>query len=625
MLDLSKLTDVEKVRLVDNRWENSSSLWDVVKNAYKRNKKNWENNPEWLDYVPRKRSKARDNRSFLAMESVINTLTGRPSKPNTIGANDSDEAKLVAADLEELYLDLYSDLGIKDKMRKSLRHLFLARLMCLKIFWSVEKQDMDVMVRDPRHVRFSKKSTNMYDTEFAIDEIQDKPILDLIRLFPDKEKEILKESGYKTLDRVIIENPTDTYKEAWIGGNVLYVYKGMLLAEEAHPYWDWNGLKITANEKSKLGKLSGRNRRVSLKAIRKEQKGREGKKLSSFINNYFDNPIPPYIFGTVLALSDKPVGDTSLMEQVEPLQYEIDKRKRQISDNADLMNGIVKVDTNLVSGLTKADAQAANISGIWYGKGVRLGVTREVGKELPAFIANDMNHSIADLDNIFGSQPTFRGESTGTETATGRAILREASFQRLDELIGLMDMIHLHLYAWMTQMMMVRYEKEHYIKALGGEKAERANGIMKDDLQTGIKVRVIPGQILPEDRLFIAERAKEEIIAGVIDPLTYFELTGRDNPMKLAKRLEMYKINPFSILDLDDDDIQALQEANELFGGGEEEGGEAADSKAQQVAQLRQQAEELVQSDAFKSLPDREKKIKIEEIGVQLKRIQQAR
>lgn len=630
MLDLSKLNDTEKVNLVENRWRDSADLWSIVESAYKTNLPIWKNLPDWLNDVPRGRSKARDNRTFLAMESIINTITGRPSKPNVKVGVSSDEAKLLASNLQDLFLDRYKELGVKSKFRKSLRHLFLMRLMSLKIVWDNKKNDFNICSVDPQLVRFSKNATSMYDTEFAIELVKDKPILDIIRLFPDKEEEILKITGYNDIKNVKIDNPLGNYKEAWVGGNVFYVFQGKLLGEEKHPYWNWDGLKVSTAEKIDLDELVGGERRSKMSELRGEQEEREeAEGYEDFIDNYFDEPLPPYIFGTILVLGDKPVGDTSLMEQAKPLQEEVDKRTRQISDNAEGANGIVKVDTDIAK-ITKAAAQAAHAKprGIWYGKGVRLGVIREPGAPLPNYVIEDRNHAITELDNIFGSQSTFRGESGKTETATGRAILREQAFQRLDELVNLIDVTHLHLYQWMLQMMMVKYDKEHYIKTMGEDKTEEVDTIMRDDLRKGIKAEVIPGQIMPEDRLFIAERAKEEASVGLIDPLTYFELTNRDNPMELAKRLEMYKINPFTLIDLDDEDKQKIMEAQQLFGGGQEQGaeqegsGEAMDSqKAEKVAQLRQEMETLVQSPEFQSLEPQEQEDRVRQLEDQLSKL----
>ena len=49
----------------------------------------------------------------------------------------------------------------------------------------------DSLPADSRKVRFSNNSTNELESEFAIEIIDDKHMLDLLELFPEKEVEIL--------------------------------------------------------------------------------------------------------------------------------------------------------------------------------------------------------------------------------------------------------------------------------------------------------------------------------------------------------------------------------------------------------------------------------------------------
>lgn len=627
--DITKLTDSKLSALIENRWKSSETLWKTVEAAYKSNKKIWENKPDWVDTVPRKKSKARDNRSFLATESVINTLTGRPSKPNVIPASDTNESAEIADDLQEFFLAKYRDLQIKSKMRRGLRYLKLARIICLKIFWNHEIDDFDVEVVDPKNIRLYKKATNCFNNQFAIEKIPDKPLIDLIAMFPDKEDVILREYG-QTKEQILLDNPEVEYYEAWIGDYFCVKYGKLILQKGKHPFWDFDGVPMSANEMMKFkGAKTAKERSNVTKDASKYASARKGsnnaaERYQSYLYNYMDKPCPPYIFGTVLALENKPVGDTSLLEQVEPLQIEIDKRKRQISDNAQAANGRTMVDTSMVK-MTKADAQAAKSdpNGLWYGDGVIRGVKFETGRDIPALVKEDMVHSTVELDNIFGTQPTFRGEGGKPETATGRAILREQSFQRLDELIDLVDNLHQQLYVWIAQIMKVRYTESHYVKPIGAAKARRVIELTRDSLEDGIEIQIIPGQIMPEDRLFRAERAKEEVTAGIIDPLTYFEETQRENPQELAKRLLMFKTNPFSLVKFSEEDIANLQQANQLLatlqpGGTAPPEGAPKDDRAAKIAEVRKRAEQLVNSEEFKALPAEEQRAALGKLKEQM-------
>jgi hypothetical protein len=235
-----------------------------------------------------------------------------------------------------------------------------------------------------------------------------------------------------------------------------------------------------------------------------------------------------------------------------------------------------------------------------------------------------MVHSEISLDGIFGTNSTFRGSSEGPkETATGRAILREENYKYLDEFIDLVDNLHRQLYSWEYQMMRVLYTEKHLIKPLGAAKSQRVIELSQDDLSEGMEIDIFPGQIMPDDRMYRAERAKEEAVAGLIDPLTYFEETERDNAMELAKRLVMFRMNPLSILDINEEDMAKLQGAGQVMGpdGAPAQGG-PLDPRAQQMAELKQKAEQIAQSPEFQALPPDQQEKAMQLIATQMKKLQ---
>lgn len=640
MYGIDSLDDNKKILLIDNLWDEGKEMWDIVGKSFQKYKKVWQNEPDWLVEVPRKRSKCRDNRTFLAVESVISTLTGRPSKPNVIPIVENDESKQISNDLQDVFLAKYRDLGMKAKLRRALRFLFMSKFMCLKVVWDKQKNDFDTIVVDSRNIRVSKRCSSMFDTEYAIELVKDVSLRKFIGIFAEKKDNILKRIGYTEED--ILTRPMSVeYYEAWIDGKVIYKWNDIILGIEPHPYWDWNGIKSTTQELIGVRK----NEKNAIKSISDQQDGRSEGTYESYFYNYFDRPIPPYVFGTVLAVDNPTVGETSLMEQVQPLQEEIDRRKRQISDNTEMMNGQYKIDTDYAK-ITKADAQAAKADprGIWFGPGVSRGVEIMTGKDIPATVFDEMNHSISELDNIFGTQNTFRGEGGEKETATGRAILREQSFARLDELIDLIDNIHLQIYSWWYQMMRVRYTETHYIKTVGLNIAKRIIELTRNDIYDGMEVQVIPGQIVPQDRLYRAERAKEEVMEGIIDPLTYFEETERDNPQELAKRVYMYKANPLAVLNFTPEEMQKLQEGmgkeekppstsisfKDLPPEGQMQLAEKAGIKIEQGATnvqdteaIKQRIKKITESEAFKKLSPEEQTATIQKIQSQIQGISQ--
>jgi hypothetical protein len=622
-IEVDKLDDETLVSVYKNRNLQSQDLWTTLIKEYKRRRNIWKGQPEWLATVPRKRSHMRDTRVFLATESQINNVISRPVKPDILPANESEDAKVISSDLQDLFLDKYVTLGVKKTFRRALRNMHFSKIFCIKVFWNIATDDFDVKAVDPRKVRFSRNASKEEDTEFSIETIDDKRVLNLIESFPDKEAMILKEMGV-TKDEAIRNNPEVVYHEVWIGTGVFWILKDrVILKKQRNPYYDFQGLLLTSGERAeieekdkdgKLPRVNGRRRRdlfakfKSEQAKRKEEHEREegdGGKYESYLYNHHDKPRKPYIYGTILDTEDSPVGETTYIEIVEPLQEGIDKRKRQIADNADFLNGITKVDTSIVT-MTLADARKLHYDaeGVVYGHGVGLGVTRETGTPLPPIVFQDLEHSIRELDNIFGTPAQQRDEKRA-ESATGRAILREGNIIRLDEVLDLVEFAGSELYNWWFQFIKVKYTESHFTKLIGSEKGLRVLDFMQDDLQEGIEIRIIPGQTLPDDKIFRAERAREDAKDGLIDLVTYLEAAGGyDNPEDVAKKAVMWKANPLSVIEFSDEDVQTMIEANEKLAqitpqAQEEPGADGGE----QVAATRERIQAFLESKEFQNLP----------------------
>lgn len=566
----SEMEDKDLSALIENRWSSSNTLWEEIKKITKKNTDTYEGKSEWFKRmrIPPTRPKVNSNRIFTNTEAVINSLIANPPKPNAIPSRKGDEAKKVASAIEKTLKNRYDVLNTKEILRMALRDLYFSRLLVIKPFWDNKINNFNVRRVDPTKVRFSSMAKNELESEFAIEEI-DTTLTKLIEMFPTMEEKIIKESGIPK-DRVLIENPTCSYKEAWIGQDLCIKYKNLVIYKGKNPYWDWDGL-ITTKEELLTMEESDEPKRMMLKRmreamievpddegtserpvqeVRKEEK-KSGVEYESYLSNYFDVPRKPYIFATVLNNEDKPIGRTSFIEQAQSLQELVDRAKYQIYLNMEMVNGITKVDSE--TGITKADAQTLryDAGGVLWGKGVNNGVTREFGSGLPAFVFQDMQDSRDEIDNIMAATSAFRGEREGQETKAGRLALIEQSFLRLNEMVQVVDYVMQELFGWWTQLIKVNYTEKHEIKEFGPDESLEIIELMQDDIEQGIEIRVIPGKTLPEDRRFIFERAQADVGNGLISPLTYLEDAGYQNPKEVAKSAFEWSQNPAAVLGIE--------------------------------------------------------------------------
>lgn len=573
--NISKLSDANKAKLIEQRWASSDTIWQKVKSTYETNTRVYENRGEWIDKVPANVQKVLANRIFPNMEAVINSVIANPPGINFIPGREGEESQDLARKLEGYFRKKFRDINVKEILRMALRNLYFSRLLVIKVFWNAKINDFDCRALDPRDVRISKTAKNEAESDFVIEEVKDN-LCALIARFPKMEEKILEKAGFtiETADEAYIVNPEVKYKEAWIGDYVIFKYDNIILDTIRNPYWDWDGILMSDEEEEQINKSYGEDRRALFTQVKQAQDSRvpkeptegeippneghtEPQTYKAYNFNYFNHPRKPYIFGTILNNENSPIGRTDFITMAMPLQQSIDTRKQDIGKNCELVNGIVKVDSDVMS---KSDAQmlAFEAKGIIWGKGVVVGVARETGTPLPQMVYDDMIDSRNEIDNIMAASSAFRGEREGQETKAGRLALIQQSFLRLNELVQLTDYVSGEVFSWFYQLAKTRYTEYHYAKWIGKEETMETLDLIQDDFETGSEVQVVPGKTLPVDAEFRFERAQKDVEAGIISPIDYMEEAGYSNPKDLAKNAIVFKLNPVMATGITPEEMQKI-------------------------------------------------------------------
>lgn len=604
-LDIEKLSETAKAQLIEARWTSSSEVADIILQTYKANTAVYENRAGWLQFIPERRSKFRvqANRIFVDMEAVINSLIANPPGINILPSRDGNVAQEFARKLESFFRKKYSDLNIKETMRMGLRNLYFGRLIVIKPFWNPVINDFDFRSIDPRNIRVGKYSRKEVDSEFCIEEIEDN-LCAVIDRFPEKKDELMKKYGITDEEQLYIKNPDVKYKEAWIGDYVIFKIENIILDTIKNPYWDWEGVLVTDDEEKQLSNevngtpgLEGPQRRDLLQKIKLEQPQRSAElqtptdsiaqptpapdqndpqdpnapadpnqqpveptppKYKPYMFNYFDNPRKPFIYTTIFNNENTPIGRTDMITLAAELQRGVDKRKMDIDENCELANGVLKVDASVMG---KSDAQRIRFEtkGIIWGKGVKDGVTREVGQPLPEMVFQDMQDSRSEIDNIMAASSAFRGEREGQETKAGRLALVQQSFQRLNELTQVVDYVSGEIFSWGMQLAKTRYTEYHYAKWMGKEGAREIIELIQDDFENGSEVTIIPGKTMPVDDESKFEQAQNDVEKGYISPPDYLEIAKYDNAKELSQNAVAYKLNPVIAVGMPPEQAQQLQ------------------------------------------------------------------
>ena len=239
------------------------------------------------------------------------------------------------------------------------------------------------------------------------------------------------------------------------------------------------------------------------------------------------------------------------------LQRGIDKRKMDIDENCELMNGILKVDASVMG---KSDAQRIRFEtkGVIWGKGVKDGVTRETGPALPDMVFKDMLDSREEIDNIMAATSAFKGQQQGVETKAGRLALIQQSYLRLNELVQVVDYVSKEVFDWAFQLAKTRYTEYHYANTTGKDSNNETIELIQDDFISGSEVTIIAGKSLPKDNEFKFEQAQNDVAKGYISPIDYLHIAQYDNAKELAKNAVMYHLSPVAAVGLTPDDMAKI-------------------------------------------------------------------
>lgn len=149
---------------------------------------------------------------------------------------------------------------------------------------------------DPRRLYLPDR----YPIDFVIETRED-TIRSLIDKFPDKEEQIMKLVGTKQGQKQIHKDSIVGYLEVTTDSMKVFKLSDVILYKEDNRYYDFNDKE----------------------------------------NNHWTKPRMDYIFSDMWTLKSGPYAKTTLVSQIISLQDSVNKRKRQISDNADQANGLL--------------------------------------------------------------------------------------------------------------------------------------------------------------------------------------------------------------------------------------------------------------------------------------------
>lgn len=509
------------------RWE---KRWDAQTGELKKMQK--QNERYWLgqqfEGVVLRNNKNRpliDNRLFSSLETFLPIATRQ--NPDPMVESDMSEEGMQLADKVQKMLVFQADVQrLKLKMKTTIRYSSLYHLGVAKIGWSEERDDIKTQIVRPQKMILDPTATIEEGVDYTgeyIGEVKKTAASDLVEQFPKKE----------TFISEMVDGKMGTelqYTEWWTDDFVFWTLKDEVLKKMKNPHWNYDD---TAEKTDEFGR-----------------------KIPETVPgvNHFRARKMPYIFLSVFNIGKHPWDETSLFQQNISLQDLINKRMEQIDRNTDNQNNGL-----IVSGdhFSKEQArQAANTLArggtIFVPSGdINTAVKRDTGNSLPSDVFNNLVDTRNEIDNIFGTHGTTRGEQGTQETARGRITLKAGDESRIGGGVSeYLEQFVDQIYNWWTQMMYVYYDEEHSATVIGTENAREHISLINDEFVNvkELTVSVKEGSLIPKDELTKRNEAVDLWSAGALSILDLYILLKVPDPKKATERWLKQQSDPTTLL-----------------------------------------------------------------------------
>lgn len=287
--------------------------------------------------------------------------------------------------------------------------------------------------------------------------------------------------------------------------------------------------------------------------------------------NHFEKPKAPFLFLNHINTTGHTYDDTTLLEQGIGLQNWINKRKRQIGENADAANGVWVTSGDFISEEEFMKIEGGINEKIWLENGMPAnGIARITGNSLEDFVYNDLLDSRNALNQLMGVENATLGAETNNKTLGQDVMQRQQNVGRAGGYVrdGI-EKLAQEWYEYMYHMYLVYRTDEESIAVPEDDDIDTDNVIFsrssvpviqkKDGtmIPVPIIIRVKGGSTLPKDEIMDYNRAQQN--KDLYAPIDYFKKIGESNPRELAKNKLVYDLDPTWAFKDDPDVVQITQ------------------------------------------------------------------
>lgn len=463
-----------------------------------------------------------NNRLFTATRAILSYATGQMAKVDIGPTSNDPEPKRLAKGVS---LSLYQhslDEDADDLFRIALLQLISRKRSYIKMRYDPNKGvDGDIVSElcNPEDITLDRFAGYKKAPRVRYHRLQC-TISELVTKYPSKQQQIylhynIERGVYSQTSRMVqyyeawftTTSSETTYGVAWfIQGS------GFMLDKMKNPNWLYTG--------------STKNQRTI---------------------NVLDEPPQPYVDFSYFNLGKSHIDETCLFDQAVPLQKLINKRLKQITDNADYVNGRWVMNKDSVE---EADAKSfinkgTNTTLMVKSDDVNKAVVNIQSSQLPAYVYQSLLDAYAQLDTIMGTPSQFRGEGSAAQNTLGKDLLIKQQAGILqDDLVRAVNKAARDYYRLKLHMMNVYFGEDHKFQQKGGDGNWNFFLLKDDTIHPNMKVHVETDSTLPIDKESIRAISQNLAKLNRIDNLTLFEDLGLDEPEMRTERLMRQQLSP---------------------------------------------------------------------------------
>lgn len=466
-----------------------------------------------------------DNQIYVGAQSILAYVSGNTPAADVIPENDEVQTVVMAEDLESMVNTHSEKHHLSEKIKSVSYDLLNKYIGVLKLEYDEKTKDVVPRVVAPENIIVDHLAKLGEEPRF-IAEVKSDTIAQLMKKFPGSRERIMK---YYDFERMTSkrENTTVSYYEIWFTDDTQPAGKDECVA------WFFGDVML---DKSRNPNYLYKEEGLSVK-------------------NAIDYPHKPYVFFNYLNDGQHLIDHTSPVEQAIPLQDILNKRGRQIIENADTANSVLvfkagAIDAEDASNITRDPNQSVLLS-VDNDMPVNSAYGEITPHLLPNYVVNDYQNTKNAIHNVLGTPSQFRGDDSKRDVGTlGEAkMIQGQASGRQDEIVRSLETGLDRYFRLLVQMMKVYYKDPHKVATRDNDGKFKYIELSRSTMPDIAEISISKGSLIRVDHDRKENVSMSLAKMGLIDPYNLFKDLRLKDAAGRYESLVKFKVDPTSLVE----------------------------------------------------------------------------